>query len=156
MEQCMSWPTSFVVISNLKLADIAKYGAPFKIYFITLQHLALLLAMFLCCCLFGAPNYFMALKWYPKGLNWNVCESHCHRGPLNFKLVCADWHTMPHRYYASSISRRFIPATIDPLFDYRAAVEPLMHSWPSTWVATLMAAWVSRRKWSLNPSSSPN
>ena len=55
---------------------------------------------------------------------------------FNSKLVCA--HTMP-------LQCLILPPphspTIDPLFEFRR-IEPLMHSWPSAWEATLMAAWV--------------
>ena len=81
-----SWIWNWQKLLNINYC----FDSPFKIYFTTLQHLALLLAIFLCCCWFGLDLLPLSLNWYPKGLNSNVCELHCHGGLLTFKLMCAD------------------------------------------------------------------
>ena len=88
---CSLW---YTLILDLEVAEIAKYQELFRFtlqnIFHNLTHLALLLAIFLCCCWFGLDLLPLSLNWYPKGLNSNVCELHCHGGLLTFKLMCAD------------------------------------------------------------------
>ena len=85
---CSLW---YKLILDLEVAETAKDPALFRF---TLQNIfhnfTLLLAIFLCCCLFGLDLLPLSLNWYPKGLNSDVCELHCHRGLLTFKLMCAD------------------------------------------------------------------